>query len=173
LDSHSTISDSDGSDEDENERDEMENARIESLHTEFATAIMMALANDEIAPPDPDVIDDTINPTTNASLLKNIRIAQDFIDEIKRATLENGKTESLVIERLRTPEEENIDISAPDIKLSLSLFLAMEHASEAVYNAVRDAIHVHSPEIEILSLHSVKKLVFPSPGLSGLWRATI
>lgn len=35
----------------------------------------------------------------------------------------------------------------------------MEHASEAIYNAVRDAIRTHSPKIEIISLHSVKKLV--------------
>jgi hypothetical protein len=158
LDSRSTISESDGSDEDENERDEIEDAWIESLHAEFATA--MALANDEIAPQDPDVIDDTANLTTNpTSLLENIRITQNFIDEIKHATLENGKTEPSVTERLRTPDEESIDISDPDTKLSLNLFLAMEHASEAVYNAVRDAIHIHSPKIEILSLHSVKKLV--------------
>jgi hypothetical protein len=134
---------------------------MEALHAEFAAA----LAN-ETAPRDPDVIDDTTNPSTNPpSLLENIRIAQEFIDEIKCATLENGKLESSVIERLRTPEEETIDISHPDTKLSLQLFLAMEHASEAVYNAVRDAIHVHSPKIEILSLHSVKKLVAKITGV--------
>ena len=60
----------------------------------------MALANDKIPPQDPDVIDDTINPTNHLSLLENIQITQDFIDEIKRVTLENGKTEPSVIEQL-------------------------------------------------------------------------
>ena len=69
------------------------------MHAEFAT--VMTLANDEIVPQDPDVIDDTVNPVTNQpSLLENIRITQHFIDEIQRATLENGKTEPLVVERL-------------------------------------------------------------------------
>ena len=52
------------------------------------------------------------------SQIEHVKIAQEFIQEIQLATLDNGNLDPEVVERLRNPERGPIDISDPDTRLS-------------------------------------------------------
>ena len=68
-------------------------------------------------------------PALAQSRIEHVKLAQQFIDEISAATFDNGNLDADVIERLRNPEEGPVDISDPDIRLSLDLFMACENSS--------------------------------------------
>jgi len=127
-------------------------------------AVLAVLSEHPPSPPgdsagDGDKIPDTI------SQIKNIKITQQFIQEIHSATLDNGGLNPSVVEHLWIPEEELVDISDPDIQLSLDLYLAVTNASEATYKGCRNAILHHYPESAVLSYYSVKKLVSDISGV--------
>jgi len=61
------------------------------------------------------------------SQLENIRISQDFIREIREATLDNGKLDEDAIHRLRNPSLETFDLENPDIRLSVDLHIYVLH----------------------------------------------
>ena len=99
------------------------------------------------------------------SLIESIRFTQEFIDEIRHATLDNGKLDKDVVNILRNPIEEPVDLSAPHIRLSLDLYVACDNASEATYTAVRQSILRCFPECDVLSYYRVKQLVAESSGV--------
>lgn len=102
------------------------------------------------------------------SRIEHIKIAQQFIKEISEATLDNGKLDAEVIERLRNPQERPIDISEPDIRLSLDLFMACENASQKTYSDVQESILRRSPNLNVLTYGSVKNLVANISGVVSI-----
>ena len=55
----------------------------------------------------PDAADeDEEIPGSIPSQIEHVKITQAYIDEIKKVTLENGKLDPPVIERLQNPDEE-------------------------------------------------------------------
>ena len=108
------------------------------------------------------------SPTT-VSCIENIKITQEFIKEIRVATLENGNLDDDVIHQLRNPPEEPTNISDSDVRLSLDLFLAVTNASEETYHASHDAILRRYPDSGVLSYHAVKKLVAEITGVVAVY----
>ena len=53
----------------------------------------------------------------------------------------------------------------PDLRSSLKIFLATEHASQDVYNKVHDSIHERFPDCHFLSLHQVKRPIAEFTGV--------
>jgi len=102
------------------------------------------------------------------SRIEHVKLVQDFIEEIKNATLENGKLNNDVIERLRNPDPEPVDIDDPDVRLSLDLYMSCINASEETYNNVRLAIMRRFPGTEVLSHYLVKKLVSDTTGVVSI-----
>ncbi|KAF8270602.1 hypothetical protein EI94DRAFT_1570823 [Lactarius quietus] len=101
------------------------------------------------------------------SRIDSIKVAQDFIKEIQAATLDNGNLDDDLIECLCNPPEHTADISDPNVRLSLDLFLAVTNASEETYKLCRDAILHRYPDSGVLSYYSVKKLVAEVSGDVG------
>ncbi|KAF8890250.1 hypothetical protein CPB84DRAFT_1837475 [Gymnopilus junonius] len=99
------------------------------------------------------------------SRIEMVRLAQSFIELIKNATLDNGKMDPAATERLRNPSTEPIDLSDPDLRFSLDLYLACMNASEATYNDVRQAILRRFPDSDVLSYHLAKKQVADITGV--------
>ena len=99
------------------------------------------------------------------SRIETVSFAQQLIQELKRATLDNDKLDSDTVYRLRHPITEPIDISDPDVRLSLDLFMACSNASEATYAAVRDAIIRRFPGLDVLSHYRMKKMVSKISGV--------
>jgi hypothetical protein len=125
---------------------------------------------------DPPVLSDAddVHPAPPAveadrlSRIDSVRFTQQLIQEISSATLENDKLDPDMFERLRNPINEAIDISDPDTRLSLDLFMACNHASELTYKAVRDSVLRRIPNLNILSYYSVKKLVSEITGVGSV-----
>ena len=103
------------------------------------------------------------------SQIGSIKVTQEFIKEIRAATLDNGNLEEALIYQLRNPLEEPTDISDPDIRLSLDLYMAITNASDETYTNCRNAILRRYPNSRILSHHSVKKLVAEITGVVAVY----
>ena len=106
---------------------------------------------------------------TNLSRIENVKLTQEFIEDISTATFENGCLDDDIIHRLRNPCDEVTSISDPDIRLSLDLFLAVTNASEETYHACRSAILRHYPDSGVLPYHAVKGLVAETTGVVAIY----
>ncbi len=105
---------------------------------------------------------------TTMSRIENICVTQHLIREIASATLDKDKLDEDVLKRLRHPISELPDISDPDTRLSLDLFLACNNASKATYHSVREAIICRFPTVNLLSYYSVQKLVSGITGVNSI-----
>jgi hypothetical protein len=112
----------------------------------------------EMNEPNLPTIPDTPDEDIPQSRIENVRIAQSFIEEIKNATLDNGKLDPAATERVRHPDEEIVDLSDPDLRFSLDLYMSCINASEATYNSVCEATIRRFPQVEVLSHHRAKKM---------------
>ncbi|KAG1893540.1 uncharacterized protein F5891DRAFT_962782 [Suillus fuscotomentosus] len=92
-----------------------------------------------------------------------------FICSVRRATLDDGvglKGEDLV--RLQDPPRFPCRIDNPCEELAISLFLALQHSSEAAYDHIRSAVQKCYPDSEVPSLYRVKKLIHELTGISSI-----
>lgn len=80
------------------------------------------------------------DPAALHSRIEHVRVAQQFIELISQATLDNTKIDDSTRARLKNPTGGAVDISDPDLRLSLDLFMACNNASERTYKAVRESI---------------------------------
>ncbi|KAL0061711.1 hypothetical protein AAF712_011428 [Marasmius tenuissimus] len=76
-------------------------------------------------------------PPAAVSRIDHIRVAQQYIELILAATINNDKLNKSVKERLRNPPQVLADIDDPDTRLSLDIFMATTHASNDTYQAIR------------------------------------
>ncbi|KAF7370240.1 hypothetical protein MSAN_00654800 [Mycena sanguinolenta] len=122
----------------------------------------IACALDNLLLPDTDQSEsdspDDDAPTPE-STVEDIQLAFDFIEAVKSATLDNGDLDPETLARLRDPPTEPIDLSDPDLRFSLDIFISTTHASEEVYNSVRAACLLRNPADPMLSLAAIKKKV--------------
>ena len=96
-------------------------------------------------------------------------MSQEFINEIAQATLNNGKLDEDVVSRLRNPDTDPIDISDPDIRLSINLYLACSNASQKTYSDMREAVICRYPDSGLLTpYYSVRKLVTNLTGVIAI-----
>ncbi|KAK7019697.1 hypothetical protein VNI00_017997 [Paramarasmius palmivorus] len=93
------------------------------------------------------------------STIETVRITQQLIDAVKSATLDDGHCPAHVVERLRNPIEEEVDISDPSVRHAIDLYLATTNASEQTYHDAREAYLRRHPEESLMSLKQVKGLV--------------
>jgi hypothetical protein len=100
---------------------------------------------------------DEENEPNIQSCIENVRLAQQFIQHISAATLDDGTLDDEVVSRLQNPETGPIEFDA-DEQLSLDLFIGCKNTSQSTYNAVWDAILCCFPGTKVLSYHLVKNL---------------
>ncbi|OBZ66066.1 hypothetical protein A0H81_13935 [Grifola frondosa] len=121
-------------------------------------------------PPAPleDQLDADAAPTEPASHIEDIRIAQEFIELLKHATLDESGLHADALARLRNPPQQPLQIDDPDILLSLEIYLAISNASQETYDHVRSAILRRHPETKILSYYQVKKMIAELSGVDAV-----
>ncbi|KIM71213.1 hypothetical protein PILCRDRAFT_55084, partial [Piloderma croceum F 1598] len=102
--------------------------------------------------------------------LDDIKTTTEFIRALKTASLDDEamRLDSECLKRLRTPPQESIDISSPDLRLALDIYLAVGNASQETYNAVRTAILRCYPESELFSYDQIKSRVTQMSGVTSL-----
>ncbi|KAF8152444.1 hypothetical protein B0H34DRAFT_800875 [Crassisporium funariophilum] len=119
--------------------------------------------------PEPDIVGN--DPEAHAqedpvfSRIEHLHFAQEFIAEVSHATLNNGGLDDVVIDYLRHPEEGPVDISDPDMRFLLAIFLSCRNTSEQTYIDFRDATLMCYPNSNILLYHKVKDLVAKITGV--------
>ena len=102
--------------------------------------------------------------------MDDIKTAIGFIRELENASLDDKAMalEPDVLKRLQNPLQEPINITSPDLRLALDLFIAVGNASQVTYNAVCRAILHCYPEDEILSYDQIKHRVTQLSGITPL-----
>lgn len=104
-------------------------------------------------------------PHSPALRIEHLKLAQEFIEEINKATLDNGKLDPDAMYRLCHPTEDVIDLSDPDLRFSLDLYMSCTNASESTYNGVRDSIKRRFPTLEVLSYYQANKTISEVTGV--------
>lgn len=159
---HSGQSDSEDEDDDFEEQEESAQMLQIQAGTTTLAAILVVEPEDPNIPDSDDNLDIASEPM---SQIDNVCFVQKLIQEISLATLKKDKLNPEMLENLKHPDTEPVDISDPDTHLSLDLFMSCNNASQATYNAARESILHHFPNITVLSYYSVKKLVLKISGV--------
>jgi hypothetical protein len=100
--------------------------------------------------------------------IEDLKIACEFINGLRNASLDNEDLPEDVLTRLRHPLEQPLDIDDPDIRLSIDLFLSISNASQDTYTSVRAAILRRHPDNLILSFDQVKRKVAELSGVASI-----
>lgn len=100
---------------------------------------------------------------------EDIRIAQQYINALRSASLENSGLDDTALENLKNPPDSPIELGDSDeerdTRLSLKLFIGLARASEKEYTASRSAISDEYPDSELLSYDQVRKRVATMTGI--------
>ena len=101
--------------------------------------------------------------------IRELKIAQQFIESLQNATLDNSKLDDWVCERLRTPPTSTVDdMLDPILRLSIDIYLAVGNASQETYNSVRNALIRYNPAEPILSYDIVKRRITEISGVTPI-----
>jgi len=101
---------------------------------------------------------------------EDIKLSLEYIKQLQSASLEDDgmRLDPDILDRLRNRCEEEIDLSDPNLRLSLDLFLAAGNSSQETYNSVRKAILRRYPEDEVLTYDQIKRRVAQLSGVISL-----
>ena len=121
-------------------RDESPPLNIEDELSDVSCA-ESPLLPDEL-PPNELPPDDRAQPDTDTapSCINSIALSQQFISALHNASLNESGMDLESVEHLHNPPESSLVIDDPNLRLSLNIFLAIDHASNDTYKLVRDAI---------------------------------
>ncbi|KIY62599.1 hypothetical protein CYLTODRAFT_359858 [Cylindrobasidium torrendii FP15055 ss-10] len=106
-------------------------------------------------------------------ILEDLKLSQEFIDALKTATLRSTlePLDEDTLDFIENPPTEECTVEDnPDLHLSIELYLAIDNAAEAVYNAARTAIMRRFRDCNILSFYKVKKTVEELTGVRPVYR---
>ncbi|ESK87682.1 hypothetical protein Moror_1876, partial [Moniliophthora roreri MCA 2997] len=119
--------------------------------------------------PDPDPLDINTFPTSS---IDNITTIQEFIRQLRNATLERSGLTPEAIEHLRNPPTEPINVEMKAQKPSIQLYLSHSQMSEAKYKELIEVIMENFPpqskDKELLLYYWVKKLVRDITGIKPI-----
>ena len=99
--------------------------------------------------------------------LPMLLVAQQMIEDIKQAHIEDDIDDDELLNSLRNPPVETEPIDAIT-KLSFRIFIGLIGGSQHMYNAVRDALLEHSPDLQLHSYHVIRKKAQNITGISQI-----
>jgi hypothetical protein len=101
--------------------------------------------------------------------LDNIKLVMQYIQALESASLSDEMgLDSETIDRLRDAPQVPVDLTDPDLRLSLDLFLSVSNSSQETYISARKAILRRHPEDEILTYDQIKRRVAQLSGVVPL-----
>ncbi|KAG1853960.1 hypothetical protein F4604DRAFT_1512496, partial [Suillus subluteus] len=106
--------------------------------------------------------------------LQKMKETMEFVLALKNASLDDplAKLSDDALHRLRNPPQEPIIINSPGVRQSISMYLALEHGSQEVYNRMRRAkmrnFEGANGVDEILSFYNVEKLISQHIGVESI-----
>lgn len=105
--------------------------------------------------PQPNVPDHTGVNTLLTATLAELKLAQDLVDAIRNAVLEDDIDEEH-LKTIKNPENTQFNID-PSLLISLQLYNAMTDCSEKAYERVQKFWNTHNPSTKVISYWRVKK----------------
>jgi hypothetical protein len=115
-----------------------------------------------------------VEELVQTAILEKIKNTMEYILLLKNATPEDriAKFSDDALARLHHPPNEPIRIANPGTRQSISMYLALEHASQEAYNRIRRATMQNflgaEGADEILSFHNVEKLIAQYTGVKPI-----
>ncbi|KAG2744318.1 hypothetical protein P692DRAFT_201721996, partial [Suillus brevipes Sb2] len=106
--------------------------------------------------------------------LPKIKETMEYILALKNATLEDpmAKLGDDALERLRNPPQGPITIDSPGIRHSISMYLALEHASQEAYDRIMRSTRRNFTEADgiddLLSFYRVERLIAEYTGVESI-----
>lgn len=99
--------------------------------------------------------------------LQDIKITMEFIQALEAASLddEHNRLDEETVKRLRNPHTKPVDVSNPDLRLGLDLFLNSIKSAQENYSATRSAILRRHPDDDIPSYDRMKRQVAEITGV--------
>jgi len=92
--------------------------------------------------------------------LNDIKLVMQYIQALESASLSDEMgLDSETIDRLQDAPQVPVDLTDPDLRLSLDLFLSVSNSSQETYISARKAILRRHPEDEILTYDQIKRRV--------------
>ncbi|KAJ8580047.1 hypothetical protein M405DRAFT_855068 [Rhizopogon salebrosus TDB-379] len=115
-----------------------------------------------------------VEALARSAVLPMITETMEFVLALKQASLEDpcAKMSDDALERLRNPPRGPINIDSPGIRHSISMYLALEHASRDAYNRICRSMKQNFAGTDgvedILSFHAAEKLVAAHTGVEPI-----
>ena len=115
-------------------------------------------------PPEPAI---DLEELSELASLRNLQLTMEFVQALEAASLddEHSRLSEDVLERLRNPVTSCPDVSDPDFRLGLDLFLANINSSQDAYTASRSAILRRHPDDDIPSYSQMKQRIAEITGV--------
>jgi hypothetical protein len=114
-------------------------------------------------------VDDASDAAAQAAIddihLRHLRIAREFIDALKDASLEKDGLEPEILERLRNPPTQPLVLDDLDVRLSIETYFATFRSAQRTYREVREAFLQRYPDSKMLSYEQVEKLLAELTGI--------
>lgn len=111
--------------------------------------------------PDVNTEPDVEDPSTAYSRIEDVRIAQQFIEAMKNATLYNGDLSADAIATLLDPPEESLNLDPDEdeeLLMCLRLFLGGNN-SATLFNSVRETMLIRYPNDDPLTYDKLKRKI--------------
>jgi hypothetical protein len=104
---------------------------------------------------------------SNIAHLKDMKMAMEYIRALETASLDddNNHLDEEIVQRLRNPRTSPVDVSDPNFRLGLDLFLASIKTTQENYNLTREAVLRRHPEDTIPSYDQMKRRVAEITGV--------
>ena len=108
-----------------------------------------------------------LDELSDLACLKDIKLTMEFIQALDSATLDDeySRLDPDTLERLRNPPTSPANVSDPDFRLGLDLFLASLNASQATYNMSREGILRRHPDDHMPSYDQMKRAIAEITGI--------
>jgi hypothetical protein len=108
-----------------------------------------------------------IETLSDLARLKDLKLSMEFIQALDTASLDDeySRLDLDSIGRLRNPPTSRPDISDPNFRLGLDLFLASIKSSQDTYNMSRDAVLRRHPDDKIPSYDQMKRRIAEITGI--------
>lgn len=101
--------------------------------------------------------------------VEDLKLAQQYIDELRDAKLDGSGLSEDVLHRLRNPPRERVELDDdPNMEFSIKMFLKTTPASEKMYTEVSQLVSERFPEFEPVSHYRVENALKNITGVTSL-----
>ncbi|EKM53876.1 uncharacterized protein PHACADRAFT_196318 [Phanerochaete carnosa HHB-10118-sp] len=147
--------------------------RLDAVQEDFQEQISLATLVLHVTVADEQLDPDTFPSEETGELpvlrIETLKIAQQFIDMLSVASLDDNNLSSEALERLRNPPQELLDLSNDVLRLLIEIYLSLDNAADDIYERVRQSIAHTPPHLQMLSLDQVKRRVREISGVYPLF----